>query len=190
MASPGGPRALGTDGSDFNHRQKVASQYQASPLYKARFRFCIFSHFVLFLVLSAKLLEDVLDRLDVFILELEELYIPKPMIWEWMWLSSLLFTFFGLSGARKNKSGSMKIFVLGTVIFGLGPIFFAAIYYAKDMWQYVETRDSSGLQRWQGYPIAVLWYIFLTAAFQMHLFSLYFAIRLLKAWKLRGKKLN
>lgn len=188
MASRGGPRVSGTDGSDFSHRQKVASQYQASSLYKSRFRFCVFSHFVLFLVLMSKLLEDILDRLDIFILELEELYIPKPLLWEWIWLVSLMFTFFGLSAARKNTASLMKMYVTGTVLFGFGPIFGAGIYYAKDMWHYVETRNGEGLDRWQGYPIAVLWYIFITAAFQVHLFSLYFAIRLIKVWKLKKAK--
>lgn len=28
MASRGGPRAAGTDGSDFQHRERVASHYQ------------------------------------------------------------------------------------------------------------------------------------------------------------------
>ena len=28
MASKGGPIALGTDGTDFSHRQRVAAQYQ------------------------------------------------------------------------------------------------------------------------------------------------------------------
>lgn len=28
MASKGGPTALGTDGTDFAHRQRIAAQYQ------------------------------------------------------------------------------------------------------------------------------------------------------------------
>lgn len=188
MASRGGPWATGTDGSDFGHRQRVASHYQVSALYKSRFRFCVFLHGLLFLVMSAKLLEDILDRLDIFILELEELYVPKPLIWEWIWLGSLIFCFFGLSGARRNKSSSMQLYAGGTFLFGMCPVVGAGIYYIKDLWQFVETRDSSGLEKWQGYPVAVLWYIFLTAAFQVHLFSLYFAIRLVKAWKLKNVK--
>ena len=36
MAGRGGPRAAGTDGSDFTHREKVASHYQTSVTLKSR----------------------------------------------------------------------------------------------------------------------------------------------------------
>ena len=38
MAGRGGPRAAGTDGSDFTHREKVASHYQTSVVLKYRFK--------------------------------------------------------------------------------------------------------------------------------------------------------
>lgn len=38
MASKGGPRAAGTDGSDFTHREKVASHYQTSVTLKSRLK--------------------------------------------------------------------------------------------------------------------------------------------------------
>ncbi|XP_013788704.1 protein jagunal-like [Limulus polyphemus] len=192
MATRGGPWVTGTDGSDFSHRQKVASHYHVSALYKQRLRFCIFMHSLLFLVMCAKLLEDVLDRLDVFILEIEELYIPKPLIWEWIWLGGIVFAFVGLSAARRNKLSSIKIYAVGTFLFGLCPVIGAGVYFFSEMWEYAETRDSSNLEQWQGYPLAVLWYIFITLSSQVHLFSLYFAIKLIRAWRLKSsnKKIN
>lgn len=44
---------------------------------KSRLKFCIFYHFLLFCVMMAKLSADILDRLDIFVLEIEELEIPK-----------------------------------------------------------------------------------------------------------------
>jgi len=77
MASRGGPMVAGTDGSDFSHRQRVAAHYQISSVNKNRLKSCIFFHYVLFFVMLAKLSADILDRLDIFILEIEELHVPK-----------------------------------------------------------------------------------------------------------------
>ncbi|XP_067141877.1 LOW QUALITY PROTEIN: protein jagunal-like [Centruroides vittatus] len=181
---------VATDGMDFLFRQKVASQYRVSGLYKSRLKFCIFLHFVLFLAMCTKVTEDILDRLDIFILELEELYIPKPLIWEWIWLSSFVFIFPGLKGIKRNKVTSVTTYAIGIFLFGVCPVIGAGIYYFKEMWHYVQTRDSTDVEKWQGYPIALLWYVFLTLCFQVHIFSLYFAVRLIRTWKLKAKKSN
>uniref|UniRef100_A0A023GI86 Putative conserved plasma membrane protein n=1 Tax=Amblyomma triste TaxID=251400 RepID=A0A023GI86_AMBTT len=190
MASRGGIHVSGTDGSDFNHRQKVASHYQISAVYKTRLKFSMLLHFLLFLAMCAKLAEDVLDRLDIFILELEELYIPKPLLWEWVWLASLVFTLPGLTAIRRNRASSMKAYAIGTFLLGLCPVFGAAVYFFRDMYAYVQHGHAvRGVELWQGYPVAVLWYAFLTVAFQVHMFSLYFAVRLVLAWQ-RGVALK
>ena len=41
MASRDGPRASGTDGSDFTHRQRVASHYKESVQWKAKLKACL-----------------------------------------------------------------------------------------------------------------------------------------------------
>ncbi|CAN7983589.1 unnamed protein product [Ixodes pacificus] len=184
MASRGGVHVTGTDGSDFNHRQKVAAHYQVSAVYKSRLKTSMLLHFLLSLMMCAKLVEDVLDRLDVFILELEELYIPKPLLWEWIWLSSIVLVLPGLTAVRRNRPGSMKFYAGGTFLLGLCPVLFAAVYFFREMYAYVQHgRAVKGIQLWQGYPVAVLWYVFLVVAFQAHLFSLYFAVRLVLAWQ-------
>ena len=43
---------------------------------KRRLRVCIFSHLVLAIFMVAKLVPDILDKLDVFILEVEEIEVP------------------------------------------------------------------------------------------------------------------
>ncbi|KAH7947503.1 protein jagunal [Rhipicephalus sanguineus] len=184
MASRGGVHVSGTDGSDFNHRQKVASHYQISAIYKTRLKTAMLLHFFLFLAMCAKLAEDVLDRLDIFILELEELYIPKPLLWEWVWLASLLFMLPGLTAVRRNRASSMKVYVAGTFLFGLCPVIGAAVYFFRDLYAFVQHGHAvENVQLWQGYPVAVLWYAFLTVAFQAHMFSLYFGVRLILAWQ-------
>ena len=51
MASRDGPRASGTDGSDFSHRQRVASHYKESVLWKGKLKACLCLH--LFLIVAA-----------------------------------------------------------------------------------------------------------------------------------------
>lgn len=188
MASKNGPRAVGSDGFDFEHRQKVANQYHVSVVNKSRLKSCIFLHFLLFLLMCLKLSQDVLDRLDVFIMEIEELEIPKPLTWEYIWTSSVLLAFVGLAAVRRNRVGQLKAYVLGTILLALCPAIYAAAYYASDLCTVLtSTGDWNRVQRWGGrYPLAVLWYIFLAVAFQVHVFSLYFSQRLINAWKAKG----
>ena len=118
----------------------------------------------------AKLSADIFDRLDIFILELEELEIPKvcsilswkcicfhtksalflkPLVWEYAWCCSLPFVFYGLSSLRRNIIRSMTVFVVGDVVFALLPVLFSLGYYLGDFWQYASTQTSEGLMLWQ-----------------------------------------
>lgn len=178
----------GTDGTDYSHRQRIAAQYQISAQNKSRLKYCIFFHYLLFFVMLAKLSADILDRLDIFILEIEELQIPKPLLWEYIWCISLLFTFLGLTAVRRNRIVMMKRFMIGVGAFGLLPIFYAIIYYFPDVWTYVTTGETEEIILWQDFPYGLLWYVFIIQAIQVHLFSLYFANNLVSAWSARGTK--
>ncbi|XP_054164030.1 protein jagunal-like [Oppia nitens] len=183
----------GTDGSDFGHRQTVAKHYQISALNKSRLKFCIFLHYILFLVLMCKLLDDILDRLDIFILELQELYIPKPRLWEWLWASSVVLSVFGLSSLRTNNLSSIRFYAIMTFVLSLLPVLYAAVYYFNDLWNFIETRDLSKVKEvWNGLPVALIWYTFLVVALQVHLFQLFFSIKLWFAWNVKKvtKKAN
>ena len=90
-----------------------------------------------------KLSSDVLDKLDIFVLELEELFVPKvclidqltyihllvlktflkflhlcpqPLFWEWLWLLSFPVTFFGLSATKVPNLPAVKKFLIGTMV--------------------------------------------------------------------------
>ncbi|KAI1301673.1 Protein jagunal [Halotydeus destructor] len=189
MASRNGPIATGTDGTDFLHRQRVASHYQVSAVNKSRLKFCIYLHYVLFLVMLAKLSPDLLDRLDIFVLEIEELFIPKPNLWEWIWASSILFTWTGFKAIRKNNVTSMKIYAVMNFVLSMCPILYALGYYFGDVWEFMESRDISKIEEvWQGYPVGIIWYAFLTVSSQVHLFQLIFSFKLIRSWTIRKKK--
>jgi len=192
MATPGaGPVANGTDGTDFLHRQKVASHYQLSVVNKSRLKFSIYLHYVLFAIMLVKLAEDILDRLDIFILELEELYIPKPALWEWIWSASIISTYTGLKAIRRSNVTDIKIYIGMILLFAVAPVLYALGYYLMDVWTYMDTRDITQIDEsevWQGYPVGLIWYSFLILASQVHIFQLLFAFKLVRFWSVRRKK--
>lgn len=60
-----------------NWNRKLILLFYFSVLNKSRLKCCIFFHYLLFIVMLAKLSADILDKLDIFILEIEELSIPQ-----------------------------------------------------------------------------------------------------------------
>ncbi|KAG6446171.1 protein jagunal [Manduca sexta] len=192
MASRGGVMVTGTNGADYEHREKVAIQYQLSPLNKSRLKYCVFFHHVLFLTMMAKLSADILDKLDIFILEIEELQIPPPLWWEYIWCLSLLLSFIGLSAIKRNNIKQLRRYMYGIVGLGFLPLLYCVLYYCGDVWRYLtrdeDEEDSSEveIELWQGYPYGLLWYAFVLLASQVHFFQLYFSYNLLKAWRARG----
>ncbi|XP_072933614.1 protein jagunal isoform X2 [Epargyreus clarus] len=189
MASRGGIMVTGTNGADFEHREKIAIQYQLSALNKSRLKYCVFFHHVLFLVMLAKLSADILDKLDIFILEIEELQIPPPLWWEYIWCLSLLLSFLGLSAIKRNNIKYLRRYMYGVCALGLGPLLYCALHYCGDVWRYLSRDDEDeepDIHLWQGYPYGLLWYAFILLASQVHFFQLYFSYNLLKAWRARG----
>lgn len=183
---------IGTDGADFEHRQRVAAHYQISALNKARLKYCIFFHYLLFFVMLVKLSADILDRLDIFILEIEELQIPQPLWWEYFWCLSAFLSYFGLSAARRNRISDMKKYMVGISTVAFVPLLYCLIYYLNDVTEYISLEEGIELEDtdifvWQviDYPYGLLWYGFVLLALQVHFFSLYFAWNLITAWRSR-----
>ncbi|XP_075984435.1 jagunal [Anticarsia gemmatalis] len=192
MASRGGVMVTGTNGADFEHREKIAAQYQISALNKSRLKYCVFFHHMLFLAMMAKLSADILDKLDIFILEIEELQIPQPLWWEYIWCLSLLLSFLGLSAIKRNNIKQLRRYMYGVVGLGFGPLLYCLLYYCGDVWRYLSMGDDEDdsseveIELWQGYPYGLLWYAFILLASQIHFFQMYFSYQLLKAWRARG----
>ncbi|XP_042210744.1 protein jagunal-like isoform X1 [Homarus americanus] len=196
MASRDGPVVSGTDGSDFVHRETVAAHYQISwppkkiitelALNKGRLRKCVFAHLLLALLMLVKMVPDFLDRFDIFILEIEELEVPQPLKWEYIWLVGSLASFLGLIAIRKNRVLLLQIYFGLINLLSTVPILLAAMIYFKDFWKYCTEEEPEGLQLWLGYPVSVLWYSFIMVAMQVHIFTLIFAWKLILAWKNRG----
>jgi len=172
---------------------------------KQRLKWSIFVHYLLVFVMISKLLPDLLDRLDIFIMEIEELFVPAPYLWEWLWLLSVPVTFFGLSACKKSNMVAIQRFMLGSLVLSLVPILIGMVVHATDVIEFLfvapSEDDEQDLEQdqtpdkpdsdqdpaveifmWQGYPYSVLWYAFFLAAMQVHTAELYFANSLMKIW--------
>jgi len=161
-------------------------------LNKGRLRKCVFAHLLLALVMIVKLVPDILDRLDIFILEVEELEVPAPLKWEYVWLAGASSSFLGLSAIRKNRVLLLQMYFGFVNLLSTVPILLAIMIYFADFFEFVTEDEPSDIQMWQGYPVAALWYGFSLVAMQVHIFTLVFAWKLIVAWKNRGavKKIN
>lgn len=93
-----------------------------------------------------KLAPDILDKLDVFILEVEELYVPKPLWWEYTWCTSVIVTFVGLAAARSNRIMSMQKFMIGIGVLGVLPLLYCLLYYLGDVINYMRLDKDTELE--------------------------------------------
>lgn len=149
---------------------------------KGRLKWSIFMHYVLVFAIITKLMPEILDKLDIFVLEVEELFVPKPYIWEFLWLLSIPVTFFGLSSCKKSSFLNIKKFILGTLLCSILPILIGVGCHASECYEFISEGVTDNIAVWQGFPYSMLWYVFFFVAIQVHMFELYFANCLMQAW--------
>lgn len=94
----------------------------------------------------AKLTSDILDRLDIFILEIEELQVPQPLWWEYIWCVSILMSFIGLSAAKGNRTKDMQKYIVGLIVTALLPMLYCIIYYFPDVVDYLSLDDETDIE--------------------------------------------
>ncbi|XP_066954706.1 protein jagunal isoform X1 [Macrobrachium rosenbergii] len=152
-------------------------------LNKGRLRKCVFAHLLLALLMVVKMVPHILDRLDIFVLEIEELEVPEPLVWEYVWLGGSLASFLGLTAIRKNRILLLQVYFMLINLFSTVPVLLASMIYFSDFYEYCTEDEPQDLPLWQGYPLAVLWYSFILMAMQVHIFTLIFAWKLIIAWK-------
>jgi len=197
MASRGGLVIGGSDGSDFSHREKIASHYEirdwtlrkpipAHVLNKGRLSKAIFGHLLLGILLLVKMVPFVLDRgLGVFILAVEEWEVPEPEKWEVFWLAGCLSTLLGLHAIRRNHQLSLQVYMYLLMYCAL-PLLVALNTYRGDL--YTLCSGGHDVTRWQGTPVAPLWAAFVALGLQVHLSALYCCYQLNHAWKGKTRK--
>lgn len=103
MATRYGPAVGGTDGSDFFHRETIATHYKESVLFKNRLLKVIYGHFAL-VVVALVYISLVTDR---------------PW-WVFSWLSTAFTCALGVLAVPKNHAGLLTVFALNNLAVGIG----------------------------------------------------------------------
>jgi hypothetical protein len=162
-----------------------------SVVNKSRLRYTIYLHLLIILLMLFRLSVSICVIFQVrpprF---LQKLRLPRAELWEYVWLVSGVASIFGLIALRKNRVFLLQQYMIGTVLFGFGTIVYAIFHLLDDLLAYWETRETTHL--FLGFPVVVLWNMFLIIALQVHSFGLCFAWSLRQAWKARGesRKIN
>ena len=117
---------------------------------------------------------------------LQKLRLPRAQTWEFVWLVTLLPMIFGYVAVRKNRVFLLQQYLIGNFVFGILPALFGLYFHFDDLMEYWETKSAALLFR--GFPVIVLWYMFLVIVLQLHSFEIYFSYQLLRAWNPDLKK--
>ncbi|EDO32175.1 predicted protein [Nematostella vectensis] len=174
MASRGGPRASGTDGSDFSHRERVASHYRESVRQKAKMKFCILIH-MFFGVCVVGWMGLAISRAVKIA--------PDP--WILLWLISVFPAIAGLSGLPKNQTKMMHVYSIGTMVTGIAPLMYGATFGIMQVMENFKRGHAPGTDDWRVLPMKMAMVAFVI---QAHAVSIYYSNKLISAWNTKGEK--
>lgn len=174
MASRDGPRASGTDGSDFTHRQRVASHYKESVQWKAKLKACLCFHLFLNVCFGAWIAATYSGFAKA-----------EPYPWEVAWLLSIIPAVVGLASIPKNNIKQMYASACGILLMGVGPLTYGTCAMVQDIFFNVHQGRAPATDAWQNAPIKMAAVAFVI---QFHGISLYYANKLVSAWSSKGEK--
>lgn len=185
MSSRFGPRATGTDGTDFRHRQRVAAHYQTSAQYKMYMKWLFAIHclvlFAMWLKVGGEMAVNVLHIRWKFYSSLD---LPSAYPWEYVWSLSFVPMIFALSSFSKNKVSLLRFHYYGQFLTGILPCAVGIGGQLPELFDYLSDMEHSQTPTFKGtFPMVVIWYIFFVIALQIHGFAMYFSYHLTTAWQ-------
>lgn len=205
MASRAGPRAAGTDGSDFKHREKVASHYQmrynlhtvTAICYRIAneivyIRICVW---ILKMSFSASLKSEIkkltVVHFLIWILVAAQVavshlnlvshdLVAMPYQWEYPYLLSLLPSFIGALAMPKNNISYLVISMISAGLFSVAPLIFGAM----EMFPLAQQlyRHGKAYRFIFGFSAVSVMYLLMVIAVQVHAWQIYYSKKLLDAW--------
>lgn len=113
-------------------------------------------------------------------------FFPEPQNWQYLWILSLVPSILGYFSLGRNRTNLLKIYYYGNIVLGLGPVLCTILFSASDLLQYAEKKKTES--DFNGFPLIVLWYIFLFIALQIHALGVYNARVLLKSWNIKKRR--
>ncbi|XP_043834781.1 protein jagunal homolog 1 isoform X1 [Notamacropus eugenii] len=173
MASRAGPRAAGTDGSDYRHRERVASHYQMSVTFKTEIKRLIYIHIGLWLLLAAQMCVGHLKLLSYD-------QVAMPYQWEYPYLLSIVPSGFGLLSFPRNNISYLVLSMISTGLFSIAPL----IYGTMEMFPAAQQLYLHGKAYRVIFGISAvsIMYLVLVVAVQVHAWQLYYSKKLLDSW--------
>ncbi|KAE9549054.1 hypothetical protein FO519_007738 [Halicephalobus sp. NKZ332] len=184
MSSRFGPRAAGTDGTDFKHRQRVAAQYQTSVSYKMYLKTLFLAHFLVLFVMWIKVFgQNFLDAAGIKSPRFKKLDLPTAYPWEYVWCTSIIPVIMALLALPKNNSKLMRTAYYGQFFSGILPLCIGLGSQFPELIDYIRDPSRTDIPTVKGsFPMVVIWFIFFLISFQLHIFAMYFEYYLLAAW--------
>lgn len=173
MASRAGPRAAGTDGSDFQHRERVAMHYQMSVTLKCEIKKLIYVHLVIWLLLVAKMSVGHLRLLS-------HDQVAMPYQWEYPYLLSIVPSLLGLLSFPRNNISYLVLSMISMGLFSIAPL----IYGSMEMFPAAQQlyRHGKAYRFLFGFSAVSVMYLVLILAVQVHAWQLYYSKKLLDSW--------
>ena len=145
-------------------------------------KYSIYMHFMLSMLIIVQLVFYFGSKYT----QMEFPEVPKPNLWQYIWLTSLVPGLAGYVSLKNNRSSLLLFYYRGTVILGLGPVLTTMVFNASDLLDFARNKQTTNL--YHDFPVIVLWYIYLFVVIQIHAFGIYFARILLKSWSKDSKK--
>uniref|UniRef100_A0A914KX39 Protein jagunal n=1 Tax=Meloidogyne incognita TaxID=6306 RepID=A0A914KX39_MELIC len=182
-----GARAVGTDGTDFKHRQRVAASIKLSVQYKFYLKLLFALHFLILLPLWAKVGGELI--FDQFkLMKQPKLWrrmdLPNAYPWEYIWCLSFIPIILAIPSFQKNRLLLLKLSYYSQFLFGITPCAIGLGSQFPELIDYIRFGEQSKVPTFSGsFPMVILWYLFFLAVFQIQGFSMYFTFNLLNAWR-------
>ncbi|XP_029495951.1 protein jagunal homolog 1-A-like [Oncorhynchus nerka] len=173
MTSRVGTRAAGTDGSDFKHREKVASHYQMSASLKSEIRKLNFVHLLLWLLVAAQVIVSKLDLVPSDT-------VAEPYRWEYPYLISLFPLVTGSLSLPKNNISYLVISMISSGLFSIAPLFYGSMEMLGEAQQLY--RHGKAYRFIFGWAAVTVMYLVMVVAVQVHAWQIYYSKKLLDAW--------
>ena len=95
--------------------------------------------------------------------------ITAPAPWEYVWSFSSIFILFGLYALVRQSVYKLSIFIVGDVLFAIGPIIWSIALHHHDVLK--------------GKTVDSRWYAFSLLCLPVHILSMYYASELRKDWR-------
>ena len=172
-----GVYVAGTDGTDYQHREKVASQYAVSATNKARLKVLVVIHYLLGAAHLLRLAPSVMD------LSLP----PHSSMIELVWLISLPASLLAISAIRKSKPGQLQLFQLTIALACIVPITVTIINDSYFLWE-VLTGQAVSQHQVLGQPFILVWTSVQLLCLAVHIGQIVISRTLIKAWAPRHSK--